>query len=142
MKLQKLYSKVRQALDDYNMITENDKIAIGVSGGKDSLTLLYALSGELLKELKPAEIQAFFKAYLDRIYRMHPEVPYEITHEDKISDASKEIIDEAARAVLAEWEEAARESSEAAAQSENAQGENAQGEAALKPAEVSEAAEK
>lgn len=36
MKLQKLYSKVRQALDDYNMITENDKIAIGVSGGKDS----------------------------------------------------------------------------------------------------------
>ena len=99
--------------------------------------LLYALSGELLKELKPAEIQAFFKAYLDRIYRMHPEVPYEITHEDKISDASKEIIDEAARAVLAEWEEAARESSEAAAQSENAQGE-----AALKPAEVSEAAEK
>ncbi len=27
------------------MITENDKIAIGVSGGKDSLTLLYALSG-------------------------------------------------------------------------------------------------
>ena len=40
MKLQKLYSKVRQALDDYNMITENDKIAIGVSGGKDSLTLL------------------------------------------------------------------------------------------------------
>ena len=78
---------------------------------------------------------------------MHPEVPYEITHEDKISAASKEIIDEAARAVLAEWEEAARESSEAAAQSENAQGENAQGEnaqgeAALKPAEVSEAAEK
>ena len=109
--------------------------------------LLYALSGELLKELKPAEIQAFFKAYLDRIYRMHPEVPYEITHEDKISDASKEIIDEAARAVLAEWEEAARESSEAAAQSENAQGENAQdenaqSEAALKSAEVSEAAEK
>ena len=27
------------------MITENDKIAIGVSGGKDSLMLLYALSG-------------------------------------------------------------------------------------------------
>ena len=43
MKLQKLYSKVRQALDDYNMITENDKIAIGVSGGKDSLTLLLSL---------------------------------------------------------------------------------------------------
>lgn len=32
-------------MDDYNMIEENDKIAIGISGGKDSLTLLYALYG-------------------------------------------------------------------------------------------------
>lgn len=45
MKLQKLYSYVRRALNDYNMIEENDKIAIGISGGKDSLTLLYALAG-------------------------------------------------------------------------------------------------
>ncbi len=44
MKLQKLLSYTRKALDDYNMIDEGDKIAIGVSGGKDSLTLLYALS--------------------------------------------------------------------------------------------------
>lgn len=55
MKLQKLYSKVRQALDDYNMITENDKIAIGVSGGKDSLTLLYALSG--IRSFYPAPFE-------------------------------------------------------------------------------------
>ncbi len=48
MKLQKLYSKVRQALDDYNMITENDKIAIGVSGGKDSLTSLRAFRHQKL----------------------------------------------------------------------------------------------
>lgn len=45
MKLQKLYSYIRKAIDDYEMINEGDKIAIGISGGKDSLTLLYALSG-------------------------------------------------------------------------------------------------
>ena len=45
MKLQKLYSYVRQAVQKYNMLEENDKIAIGISGGKDSLTLLYALAG-------------------------------------------------------------------------------------------------
>ena len=45
MKLQQLYSFVRKAIDDYHMIEENDKIAVGISGGKDSLTLLYALSG-------------------------------------------------------------------------------------------------
>ncbi len=45
MKLQQLYSYVRRAIDDYNMIDDGDKIAVGVSGGKDSLTLLYALQG-------------------------------------------------------------------------------------------------
>ena len=45
MKLQRLYSYVRQAIDTYGMIEENDRIAIGISGGKDSLTLLYALAG-------------------------------------------------------------------------------------------------
>jgi tRNA 2-thiocytidine biosynthesis protein TtcA len=45
MRLQKLYSYTRKAIDDYEMINEGDKIAIGISGGKDSLTLLYALSG-------------------------------------------------------------------------------------------------
>ena len=45
MKLQQLYSLVRRAVDDYHMIEENDRIAVGISGGKDSLTLLYALHG-------------------------------------------------------------------------------------------------
>ena len=46
MKEQKhLLSYVRRAVDDYNMIEEGDRIAIGVSGGKDSLTLLAALAG-------------------------------------------------------------------------------------------------
>lgn len=43
MKLQRLLSLVRKACDDYLLIEENDKIAVGISGGKDSLTLLYAL---------------------------------------------------------------------------------------------------
>lgn len=45
MKLQQVLSYVRRAIDDYHMIDEGDKIAVGISGGKDSLTLLYALHG-------------------------------------------------------------------------------------------------
>lgn len=44
MKLQQVLSYVRKAVDDYSMIAEGDKIAVGISGGKDSLTLLYALN--------------------------------------------------------------------------------------------------
>ena len=59
MKLQRLLSLVRKACDDYALIEENDKIAIGISGGKDSLTLLYALND--LKRFYPKkfEIHAF-----------------------------------------------------------------------------------
>jgi tRNA 2-thiocytidine biosynthesis protein TtcA len=45
MKLQKLLSYTRKAVDEYQLIDEGDKIAVGISGGKDSLTLLYALHG-------------------------------------------------------------------------------------------------
>lgn len=44
MKLQQLLSYTRRALDDYHMISDGDRIAVGISGGKDSLTLLYALA--------------------------------------------------------------------------------------------------
>ena len=38
--LQKILSRVRKAVEDYNMIHDGDKLAIGVSGGKDSQLLL------------------------------------------------------------------------------------------------------
>lgn len=51
MKPQKLLTYTRKAVDDYDMIQDGDRIAVGISGGKDSLTLLYALSK--LKEFYP-----------------------------------------------------------------------------------------
>ena len=51
MELQRLLSLTRKAIDDYQMIQTGDKIAVGVSGGKDSLTMLYALHG--LKRFYP-----------------------------------------------------------------------------------------
>lgn len=51
MKLQRLLSYVRRAVDDYNMIEEGDRIAVGVSGGKDSICLLAALNA--LKRFYP-----------------------------------------------------------------------------------------
>ncbi|MGI6070602.1 MAG: tRNA 2-thiocytidine biosynthesis TtcA family protein [Blautia sp.] len=45
MKLQHLMSITRKAVDDFHMIQAGDRIAVGISGGKDSLTLLYALAG-------------------------------------------------------------------------------------------------
>ena len=45
MNLQQVMSRVRKALDDYQMIQEGDVIAIGISGGKDSPALLCALHG-------------------------------------------------------------------------------------------------
>lgn len=48
--LQKILSRMRKAVEDYHMINDGDKIAVGVSGGKDSQLLLLALR----------ELQRFF----------------------------------------------------------------------------------
>ncbi|MDE6890631.1 MAG: tRNA 2-thiocytidine(32) synthetase TtcA [Lachnospiraceae bacterium] len=45
MTLQRVLSYIRRAVDDYHMIENGDHIAVGISGGKDSLTLLYGLHG-------------------------------------------------------------------------------------------------
>lgn len=58
MKLQQVLSYVRRAIDDYNMIEDGDKIAVGISGGKDSLTLLYALNSLRIFYPKKFELHA------------------------------------------------------------------------------------
>lgn len=90
MKLQQVLSYVRKAVDDYGMIEDGDKIAVGISGGKDSLTLLYALHG--LKRFYPKhfEIHAvtvdlgFDNLNLDKIKSLCSSlgVPYTIVKTD------------------------------------------------------------
>lgn len=44
MKLQRMLSLLRQAIDQYHLIQEGDRIAVGLSGGKDSMAMLYAMN--------------------------------------------------------------------------------------------------
>lgn len=55
--MKKLLSLIRAAVDKYNMIDEGDKIAVGVSGGKDSLALLCAM----------ARLKSFYPKHFDII---------------------------------------------------------------------------
>ncbi len=56
--MQKLTGLVRRCVDDYDMIRAGDKIAVGVSGGKDSLVLLVLLAGLRAYFNKPFELEA------------------------------------------------------------------------------------
>ena len=53
--LQKILSRVRAAVERYEMIDDGDRIAVGISGGKDSLTMLYALAA--LREFLPKKFE-------------------------------------------------------------------------------------
>jgi PP-loop superfamily ATP-utilizing enzyme len=48
--LKKILGKLRRAIDDFNMIQDGDKIAVGLSGGKDSTLLLQAGIKENIEE--------------------------------------------------------------------------------------------
>lgn len=90
MTLQRLMSLVRKAVDEYNLIEENDKIAVGVSGGKDSLALLYAMKG--LQRFYPKHFELIavsvdlgFEGFdLSPIAALCKElsVPFEVIHTD------------------------------------------------------------
>lgn len=90
MKLQQVYSLTRKAIDDYHMIQAGDEIAVGISGGKDSLTLLYALQG--LRRFYPHPFKlcavtvdlGFDNLKLDKISDLCEDldVPYHIIHTD------------------------------------------------------------
>lgn len=55
--MQKILSYLRKAIENYNMIEENDKIAVGLSGGKDSITLLMGLKA----------LQRFYPKHFDLV---------------------------------------------------------------------------
>ena len=103
MQLQHLLSYVRRAVQDYHMIEEGDRIAIGISGGKDSLALALALSH--LKRFYPksfeimgitvslgfdnfdlSEVQAFFDTIGVPFYRCETQISQIVFEERRESN--------------------------------------------------------
>ena len=54
--MQKMMGLVRRCIEDYNMISPGERIAVGISGGKDSLVLLQILAG--LREYMDFSLEA------------------------------------------------------------------------------------
>ena len=90
MKMQQVLSYIRRAVDDYHMIEKGDRIAVGISGGKDSLTLLYGLHGLMRFYPNTFNIHAvtvdlgFDNLNLDKIKELceNLEIPYTIVKTD------------------------------------------------------------
>ena len=53
--MKKLLAKTRAAADKYNMLGQNEKIAVGVSGGKDSMMLLRLMAA--LRNFHPSHFE-------------------------------------------------------------------------------------
>ena len=79
MQLQQVLSLVRRACDDYNMIEDGDKIAVGISGGKNSLTLLSAL----------AHMRRFYPKKYELVAIAH--LGFDNLNLDKITEFCKEL---------------------------------------------------
>lgn len=57
--MNQILSYARRCIEDYDMIQAGDRVAVGVSGGKDSLTLLVALAKLSAFYPKPFTVEAF-----------------------------------------------------------------------------------
>lgn len=57
--MEKILSLVRRCVEDYDMIQAGDRVAVGVSGGKDSLVTLTALARLSRFYPKPFTVEAF-----------------------------------------------------------------------------------
>lgn len=80
MKLQQVLSYVRRAIDDYHMIEDGDKIAVGISGGKDSLTLLHALHS----------LQRFYPKHFE-LYAITVDLGFDNLNLSKIQELCQEL---------------------------------------------------
>ncbi len=80
--LQQLMSPVRRAVSDFNMIKSGDKIAVGLSGGKDSIALLSALAG----------LRRFYPEKFDIVaVRIDTGIGYDEQEEKNLADYCKQI---------------------------------------------------
>ena len=72
--MQKLMSRIRAAMEKYNMVDDGDRIAVGLSGGKDSVALLAALA-EMRRfypkkfEVVPVNLRMGFPEETDEVSR-------------------------------------------------------------------------
>ena len=75
MNLSQLYSRTKRAVEEFHMIEDGDRIAVAVSGGKDSLVLVQALFGLSRMKDKNFELTALLV-----------ELGYESFNTDKIEE--------------------------------------------------------
>ena len=72
--MQHILSNMRKAIEDYNMIDEGDKIAVCLSGGKDSITMLNGLKA--LQRFYPKKTKELYR-YIRNTYNVKGTRNYE-----------------------------------------------------------------